>query len=190
MAKFLFGLLLGLVLVPLGFYLYLRSGRAPVATSAPPLPFERFFVRTAMRATIDRLETPVHLSQPSDASLVTGAEIYRGDCAVCHGLPGVPPTAVAQGMYPRPPQFFGPHAGKIDDPPREVFWKVENGIRLTGMPAWQGFLDKKQVGKLTALLEDATSLPPSVAAVLEAPSPQATAQAPPSRKTSSVRKGT
>lgn len=168
MGKFFIGLLIGIILVPCGFYLYLRSGYAPVATSAPPMPMERFLVRTAMHATIDRQETPIHLANATNDSLVAGAQVYLHHCAVCHGVPGKPPTAVAEGMYPRPPQFFRPNAEKIDDPAAEVYWKVRNGIRLTGMPGFHRSLNDGQVREVTGFIEDATTLPPAAIAVLKA----------------------
>jgi len=168
MGKFLIGLLIGIILVPTGFYLYLRSGDAPVATWAKPMPMERFLVKTAMHATIDHHETPMHLTNVSTDSLVAGAHIYLDNCAVCHGIPGQQPTAVAAGMYPRPPQFFRPGARKIDDPPDEVYWKVTNGIRLTGMPGFRRSLNDGQIRELTGFIENAVSLPPAAMAVLEA----------------------
>lgn len=171
MKTFLIGLLIGIILLPAGFYWYLRSGNAPVATSASPMPLERFLAKTAMLATIDRYETPIHLTNINQDSLVAGAHLYRQNCAVCHGLPDESPTAVAKGMYPHPPQFFRPFARKIDDPPSEVYWKVKNGIRLTGMPGFHASLSDTQIRELTALLEDATNLPPAVTGALkEAPS--------------------
>lgn len=166
MSKFLIGLLIGICLVPTAFYLYLRSGDAPVATSAKPMPMERFLVRTAMHATIHRQEKPVRLSV-NDSSLVAGAHTYLQNCAVCHGLPGQPATAVAAGMFPRPPQFFRPNARKIDDPAGEVYWKVSNGIRLTGMPGFQRSLGNTKILELTGFMENATSLPADAMAVLK-----------------------
>lgn len=173
MRKFFVGLLLGFVLVPLGVYAYLRSGDAPVATWAPPMPFERFLVSTAMNATIDSQERPIHLGGPTSASLVAGAHVYRSDCALCHGLPGQASTAAARGMYPRPPQFFAPDAKKIDDPAGEVYWKVRNGIRLTGMPGWRSSLSDAQIRDLTGLLEDSSPLPSAAMSVLQSPSEKA-----------------
>lgn len=167
MSKFLFGLLLGILLVPAAFYLYLRSGDAPVATWAKPMPMERFLVRTAMHATIHRQERPVHLTNVNDSSLTAGAHTYRQDCAVCHGLPGNPATAVAAGMFPRPPQFFRSNARRIDDPAGEVYWKVRNGIRLTGMPGFRRSLSDTRILELTGFLENATTLPPDAMAVLK-----------------------
>ena len=167
MSKFFIGILIGILLVPTGFYLYLRSGDAPVATWAKPMPFERFLVKTAMHATIDHEETPIQLGNVSDGSLVAGAHIYQQDCAFCHGLPSQAPTGPAKGMFPRPPQFFRPNAKKIDDPASEVYWKVENGIRLTGMPAFRASLSGTQISELTGFLEDATTLPSAAMAVLK-----------------------
>ena len=167
MSKFFIGLLIGIFLVPAAFYLYLRSGDAPVATSAKPMPMERFLVRTAMHATIHKQEKPLPLTNVSDTSLVAGAHTYLQDCAVCHGLPGQPPTAVAAGMFPRPPQFFRPNARKMDDPAGEVYWKVRNGIRLTGMPGFRRSLSDAKLLELTGFMENATTLPPDAMAVLK-----------------------
>ncbi|MCL5005318.1 MAG: cytochrome c [Acidobacteria bacterium] len=167
MSRFLIGLLIGIILVPAGFYLYLRSGDAPVATWAQPMPFERFLVKTAMRATIDNEETPIHLGKISNGSLVVGAHIYQQNCAFCHGLPNQTPTVAAKGMFPPPPQFFRPNAKKIDDPASEIYWKVKNGIRLTGMPGFRASLSDAQILELTGFLEEATALPPAAMAVLK-----------------------
>ena len=48
MRKFLFGLIIGLALIPIAVYLYFSKGKAPVATSAPPMPLERMFARMGL----------------------------------------------------------------------------------------------------------------------------------------------
>lgn len=52
MKTFLFGLVIGILVVPLAVLTYFRSGSAPVATSAPPMPFERMLANGALHATI------------------------------------------------------------------------------------------------------------------------------------------
>ena len=52
------GVLLGVLLVAGGVYWYFSSGRAPVATSAPPIPFERALARVALHAYLDKLPHP------------------------------------------------------------------------------------------------------------------------------------
>jgi thiosulfate dehydrogenase len=167
MGKFIVGIGVGALLVPLGFYLYVRSGRAPVATAAPPLPLEKFFVKTALHATIDREASKTVAAPRGEAALMAGAQTYQQHCAVCHGLPTRPPTPEATGMYPPPPQFFRPGAKPIDDPFWEVFWKIKNGIRLTGMPGFHASLTNQRISQVGALLETATHLPASVSHALE-----------------------
>ena len=162
MGKFLFGLILGLIFFPAGLLWYFLSGRAPVATASPPLPMERHLAMLALHAAARR-EAPQSVPLKNDeATLVAGAQVYRGNCAVCHGLPGRPATPIAQGMFPRPPQLFEPKEMVTDDPPGETFWKAKNGIRLTGMPGFHASLSDEQLWQVSLLLAGADKLPASV----------------------------
>jgi thiosulfate dehydrogenase len=168
MKKFLFGLVLGVCLIPALAYLAIRFGYVPVATSAPPLPFERRLAQMALQARIAR-EAPGESPLPaSEANLVAGAKVYRQDCAVCHGLIGQQPTDISQGMFPKPPQLF--HGkGVTDDPVGETYWKATNGIRLTGMPAFMGALTNEQLWQVSLLLANADKLPVSARQALSQP---------------------
>lgn len=174
MRKYLIVFLIGILLVPTAFYLYLRSGHAPVATSASPLPFERFFARLAMRATISRELPKGEAKPPTESGLVSGAQIYRQYCGVCHGLPNRPKTAIAEGMYPHPPQFFHSTPAAAYNPSEpyraaspKVYWKVKNGVRLTGMPGFEGSFTEQQLQQVSEFVSNARNLPPAVIAALE-----------------------
>ena len=52
--KFLLGLVIGLLIVPIGIFFYLTAGSPPVATGDAPLPFEARLVHIPMHARIDR----------------------------------------------------------------------------------------------------------------------------------------
>ena len=53
--------------------------------------------------------------------------------------------------------------GVSDDPPGETFWKVDNGIRLSGMPAFHELLTGTQIWQVSLLLANADKpLPPEV----------------------------
>src|ERR1700688_1265860 len=98
MKTLLFGLVLGVAGVAAGAYLYFRLGYAPVATSAPPMPFEERMAKMALQARIAK-EAPSTVPIPADeANLLAGAQLYREHCAVCHGLKGSE-TATAKGMF-------------------------------------------------------------------------------------------
>jgi thiosulfate dehydrogenase len=159
--NFLFGLLLGVLMVPLAVFGYFVTGSAPVATASRAMPFERLLAGSALHARISR-EMPKTVPIASDeSSYSAGVEIYRQDCAVCHGLPGEEPTAIARGMFPRPPRLFR-GKGVTDDEPGETYWKVENGVRLTGMPGFEKSLSETQMWQVSLLLANADKLPDSV----------------------------
>ena len=71
--------------------------------------------------------------------------------------------------------------GVTDDPPAETFWKVANGIRLTGMPGFKQSLSETQMWQISLMLANADRLPRSVTALLtgqaELPMPAPTATA-------------
>lgn len=159
------GFLLGLVLLPLLVFFYVRFGYAPVATAAPALPLERAITHMALNARIAK-EAPANSPVPlSDSALIEGAQGYKEQCAVCHGLPKQNPTPISRGMFPKPPQLFD--HGVTDDPVGETYWKVENGIRLTGMPAYRGSLNEDLIWKISLLLAHADKLPPAATAILD-----------------------
>jgi thiosulfate dehydrogenase len=166
--KFIVGLLLGLALVPLGAYLYFTGGSAPVATTDSNMPFETFFARKALNARIAKDMPKSVPIQANEANYLAGAELYKQHCAVCHGLPLTPKTAIAAGMYPPPPLLLE-GKGVTDDPPGESYWKIFNGLRLTGMPGFSKSLSETQMWQLALLLANADKLPPSAKAVLVAP---------------------
>ena len=85
------------------------------------------------------------------------------------GPPRLPPTCI------RVPRSFGqPHrngvVGVSDDPPGETYWKVANGIRLTGMPSYTKILNETQMWQVSVLLANADKpLPPQVMESLKKP---------------------
>jgi thiosulfate dehydrogenase len=176
--KFIAGFVLGLIIVPVLIYLYFTSGQAPVATTDPDMPFETYFARKAQHLRIDK-DMPKNVPiQPTEANYVAGAETYKQNCAVCHGLPLSPKTAIANGMYPHPPQLFE-GKGVTDDEPGETYWKVFNGFRLTGMPGFSKTLNETQMWQVSLLLANADKLPASAKEALVAPA----GTAPPSAST-------
>jgi thiosulfate dehydrogenase len=158
MRKFLTGLVVGLVAVPVCVFLYFATGSAPVATSAPPMPFEKLMAKMAQHARMDK-EMPKSVPIAADeAAYTAGAQIYKEHCAVCHGLPAQPQTAIAKGMFPKPPKLME-GTGVSDDPAGETYWKVANGIRLTGMPGFDKTLSTTEMWQVSVLLANSDKLP-------------------------------
>jgi thiosulfate dehydrogenase len=162
MKKFFIGLVVGLVVMPLVGLLYFAGGFAPVATTDPMMPFEKLMAGAALDARIEK-EMPKSVPlEANEATYQAGAMIYRHNCGVCHGVIGQPQSLISKGMFPYPPQLLPPHKGVTDDPPGETFWKVKNGIRLTGMPGFGGSLTDDQMWQVSLMLANADKLPDNV----------------------------
>jgi thiosulfate dehydrogenase len=170
MGKFLIGLIVGLIVVPLCVYFYFSSGSAPVATSAAPMPLERTFAKMALHARLDKEMPKTSPIAADDAAYTAGAQIYKEHCAVCHGLAGQPQTAIAQGMFPKPPKLME-GTGVTDDPAGETYWKVSGGIRMTGMPGFDKSLSTTQMWQVSLLLANFDKVPKAVKDTLAATAP-------------------
>jgi thiosulfate dehydrogenase len=161
----LIGVVLGAVLVLGGLWLYFTSGRAPVAVTDPPLPFEKKIARTSIRAHLAKQEQSDPAVPANETNFLAGAEVYKQNCAVCHGLPDTTASTISQGMYPKPPQLFE-GTGVTDDPVWQTHWFATNGIRTTGMPGFKGRLSDTQLWQVSQLLANADKISPTVRAAL------------------------
>jgi thiosulfate dehydrogenase len=165
--KFLIGLIVGLLILPLLLFLYAMSGHFPAATSDPPIPGEAALAGAALEGRIKREAPNRDVSNFATSELVSGANIYQNNCAACHGLPNQPVPPVGQGEFPRPPQLFTVDGRVSDDPAGVTYWKVKNGIRLSGMPSFEKSLSDMQMWQVTALVARADKLPPQVTDALK-----------------------
>ncbi len=190
MSRILLGVVIGVLLTPLAVLGWLCFGRPPVAVADKPLPQEKRIVSIPLHARIDRelIKTaPIPVDEPN---LISGAEVYRDQCAVCHGLHGKAAVLGAR-MFPDAPPLWEKHHGNnvvgvSDDPPGETYWKVANGIRLSGMPSYRQTLTDDEMWQVSILLANADKpLPPAALAILRgeiAPAPTPAAVKAPARK--------
>jgi thiosulfate dehydrogenase len=161
----LVGIILGVIGVAGGVYWYFASGHAPVAVASEDMPFERTFARLGLHSYLEKLPHPEPQVPADEQNLLMGARVYKEHCAVCHGLPDAQRTVISQGMSPKPPQLFK-GTGVTDDEPWESYWKVEGGIRMTGMPGFKDHLAETQVWQVVQLVKNADKISPAVKAEL------------------------
>jgi len=169
MRGFLSGFAAALVVLALLFFAAVKTGVLPARADAPPWPGERWIARTALNAAIARQapKPPYPYSPAPDPEIANGATLYVQNCAVCHGTAHSTPNAIARGLGVRPPQFA---KHPVDDDPEGVtYWKVEHGIRMTAMPAYDMTLDEKAIWQMTYFLKHLPELPPKAKAIFENP---------------------
>jgi mono/diheme cytochrome c family protein len=85
----------------------------------------------AVPASAQALRNPV----PPGGDVLDQARAHFADhCASCHGNDGGGRTELGRALYPRSPDLTAPATQQLSD--GELFYIIENGIRLTGMPGW------------------------------------------------------
>ncbi|MDR3793719.1 MAG: cytochrome c [Terracidiphilus sp.] len=170
MGRVLLGVLLGLALAPVCVLGWLRFGRPPIAVGDAPLPAEKMLAWIPLAARIAAEQPKTAPPVADEANLVAGAEVYRDRCAVCHGLRNKPVPFAAQ-MFPAAPQLWQERAstgvGIGGEPAAGIYWKVANGMRGTGMPAYKGMLASQEIWQVSLLVSNADKpLPPGALAIL------------------------
>ena len=163
---FALGIVVTLVVLAAGGYLFVMAGGISMETTAPPLPLEKRVAGMALHASLGRAADQKNPLQFNDDTMLAGAQKYRQNCAVCHGIPGRPPGPIPKGMFPDPPQLFEKDSMVTDDPGGETFWKVTHGIRLSGMPGFGSTLSDTERWQVTTLVSHADKLSPAVQAEL------------------------
>lgn len=171
MGRLVLGILIGIIVVPLAAIAYFKFGHPPVAVNDPPLPHEDLVTSVPLEARISRELVKKPPLAADENNLVAGAHIYSEQCAACHGFHGKP-SKFGNHMFPTAPPLWEKHrngdvVGVSDDPAGETYWKVANGIRLTGMPGFKQVLTDTQMWQVSILLANADKpLPPSAVMIL------------------------
>jgi thiosulfate dehydrogenase len=163
---FLLGIVAALAGTVVGGYGFVKAGGVPMETTAPPLPLERTVARLALRASLGSAADTKDPLPINDDNLLAGAREYKENCAVCHGAPDRPRTAISRGIFPHPPQLFEKKDMVTGDPEGVTYWKVTHGIRLSGMPGFGSTLSDTQRWQIAMLVARADRLSPTVRAAV------------------------
>ena len=125
-----FLLLVALVAIPLAVLLV-----GGVSARPEPGAAEVALARRLRGALIPAGAREARNPLPLDPRLLAeGRDHFADHCASCHANDGSGDTALGRNLYPRAPDMRGPATQVLTD--GELFYIIENGVRLTGMPAW------------------------------------------------------
>src|SRR6186713_1781891 len=81
--------------------------------------------------TYKGLKNPV---SATEENFVAAREHFADHCATCHANDGSGNTEMGRSLYPKAPDMRLPRTQDLSD--GEIFYFIENGVRLTGMPGW------------------------------------------------------
>jgi mono/diheme cytochrome c family protein len=107
-----------------------------------------FALKRAVQRRADAHQPPADLLTP--ARVMQGAACFRDRCVTCHGAPGVAPERFSLGMQPVPTSLIEAtrHWRRQD-----LYWITRNGIKMSGMPAWEYRLDERELWSVVAFLD-------------------------------------
>ena len=158
MRRFFGGVAATLFVLLAGGFLVINRGWVPIGADNPPSFLERRLAKMALNAQLashaPQQENPVQLTPEA---LGEGARIYEKHCAVCHG-------GALNKISPLRNKFSPPVPQLVNRVPRdrdaEFWWITKHGIRLTGMPSWDGILNDQQIWTVIAFVKHSDKLPP------------------------------
>jgi mono/diheme cytochrome c family protein len=123
-----------LVILAMAGVLLLIQGRG-VSARPEPSAFEKrasLFLRSWLTpSTYKGLKNPV---SDTPENFAAAREHYADHCASCHANDGSGNTEIGRGLYPKAPDMRLPRTQQLSD--GEIFYFIEHGIMLTGMPGW------------------------------------------------------
>ncbi|MBT2142914.1 MULTISPECIES: c-type cytochrome [unclassified Rhodanobacter] len=146
---------LGILAIGGGVFVY--SGLYDMGADAPhtrPV----FAVMQAMRErSIEVHSKDIQVPNLNDEQLILkGAGQYAAMCTECHLKPGGKDSEIRPGLYPRPPNL-----SQVRVAPKEAFWVIKHGIKMSAMPAWGLSHDDPTIWSMVAFLQKLPDLTPA-----------------------------
>ena len=139
---------------------FVYSGTYNIAATQPHTAFTRWLFTTVRDQSIEEYAGQIKVPPLTDSMLIqTGAHHYDSSCAVCHGAPGRKLSEISKGLNPSPPEL---HTGEIQRKytDAELYWIVEHGIRMTGMPAFGPTHKQQDLWAIIAFVKQLPELRP------------------------------
>lgn len=137
MKRLLLVVLLVIVLLGIGVSAYLKYATNGFSARAEPAGIEKLLARTARAIAVPGSVKSMPNPGADTPEVLSQARAHWADhCAGCHANNGSGDTEMGRNMYPRAPDMRQAATQKLTD--GELFFIIENGIRLSGMPGWGG----------------------------------------------------
>jgi mono/diheme cytochrome c family protein len=163
----------GIVAVAGGAWIFSQG----IGTRTPPSRVEVIMSRAARHAMIPRAARERRGPEPATAETARmGMEHWADHCATCHANDGSGDTEIGRGLYPRAPDMRLPETQQLTD--GELFYIIEHGVKLTGMPAWGNGTSEGETASwhLVQFIRLLPSLGESEIAEMEALNPRSAAE--------------
>ena len=151
--------LLGVALAAvLGVFAFMWLGMYDMGADSPHWKATLAMLTMMRERSIEKhaasIQVPADLDDP--AIILKGAGQYAAMCAGCHLAPGMADSEIRPGLYPQPPDL-----GKVRVDPRQAFWVIKHGIKMSAMPAWGFSHDDATIWSMVAFLQKLPGMTPA-----------------------------
>ena len=148
--RFIAGVVGTLVVLGIAGVAYVYSGWFDVAASSSHNALERWALNTTMKRSVVAGAHSVGDPPPfSDEMFKDGFEHYDEMCTVCHGGPGIERSEICKGLNPQAPNLTDAVKAWT---PRQLFWIIKHGVKMTGMPSLGATHDDDEVWSIVAFI--------------------------------------
>lgn len=142
----------------LGGLVFINSGVFDVAATKPESGMVKWLLETTKEKSVSSRAKNLTAPNLDDETLLkSGFHHYDQMCVGCHGAPGISPSEIGEGLNPAPPDLAEAVAHMSSS---ELFWVTQNGIKMTGMPAFGPTHSDEELWGIVAFMQKLPDLSP------------------------------
>ncbi len=146
--------ILGLIILSI---IFIYSGVYNVSAMNQDKGIIKWVLETTSDNSVEHHASDLKVPNLDDpAKIEMGLSHYKEMCESCHQGPGTGESELAKGLNPPAPNL----AKGTDLDPKEIFWIVKNGIKMTGMPAWGKTHSDDKIWAIVAAVKKLNSISP------------------------------
>lgn len=150
MKKVILTIILTLVFLVIVFAAYIYSGIYDVSQMSPHKSITQEIINKTIHHSIVKRMKGIIVPALDDTTMIAHGFIHYNEmCLVCHGAPGINPSVMIEGLYPKPPRILKPEDVVSPD---MAFWIIKNGIKMTSMPAFAPTQSDEDIWEITAFM--------------------------------------
>ena len=146
-----------LVLGAVGAAAFVYSGTYGMGADDPHFAQVHYVMETLRNRSIAAHAKDLQPPNLNDPQLILkGAGQYAAMCTQCHLTPAMKNSEIRPGLYPQPPNL-----AQVRIDPKEAFWAIKHGIKMSAMPAWGASHDDPTIWSMVAFLQKLPDLSPA-----------------------------
>lgn len=139
-----------IAVVAAGALAFIYSGAFDITATTPHFDITHRVLTKVKEQSIKRQALGVKVPELDDPEKVhKGFRNFHAMCVTCHNAPGAAASEISKGLYPQAPNLAETAKGRTS---AELYMIIKNGIKMSGMPAWEPTHSGDEIWALVAFL--------------------------------------